>query len=134
MAELEPLDRLVRLAREEAPPPCEAAAETMARVRAAGKPWAASGFSGPRRAAAILAASAAAVALAVLLAGGTQRPATPATGPGGVAEGGLEEPAPVSTASTGIVVPTLDILGTIESEVNQLMGGAQPPHSAVIKT
>jgi hypothetical protein len=127
MAQIDPFERLVELARQEPPPSWEATAETMRRVRAAGRPRPAAFLLGWRRSAAILAASAAAAVLAATLAGRDARTSTP------------KEPAQAvdtasASASAGEVVPTLDILGGLESEVNQLMGGAQPSRSTVVKT
>ena len=107
MAEIDPLDRLARLARQEEPPPCSEAAATMLRVRAAGAPRPAVRSPHWRRTAVILAAAAAVVAVVILPRGTRNAP-----------------PVVANADVTEYVVPTLDILGSLEKEVNQLLSGA----------
>jgi hypothetical protein len=135
MAEIEPLDRLVRLARQEEPPPgSDAAAGILRRVRAAGRPRPAAGTRRWMVAAAVLAASAAAAAvLLALLIGRAQGPsAKPDRGPGVVKAPATGQGSAASELET--VVPALDILGGLESEVNQLMGSSEPQRNPVVKT
>jgi hypothetical protein len=108
MAEIDPLDRLVRLARQEEPPPCGEAAATMDRIRALRGVEPAARFTHWKRAAVILAAAAAAVVAVVILPRGTRN----------------APPVVANADVTEYVVPTLDILGSLEKEVNQLLSGA----------
>ncbi len=124
MAELDPLDRLVCQARQEVPPPCSEADAAMHRVRAAGAPRAAQGRGRWRVAAALLAASAAAAAV-LLVARAFNSPEEPAAPrrtvevrmPSPELHAKTESPAEDATA----LVPALDILGSIDREIDQLM-------------
>jgi len=108
MAGVDPLDRLVQLARQEEPPPCGEAAATMRRIRALGGVKPVARFTHWQRAAVILAAAVAAVVAVVVL------PRGPRSTP----------PVAANADVTEYTVPTLDILGSFEKEVNQLLNGA----------
>ncbi len=140
MAEIDRLEQLVRLARREEPPACDLAAATMKKVRAAGRPRPEPAEARWGRMALLLAASTAAAVLAIVLllaARDGSRAGGPGA-PGNVVERGTPKPvlsapsapsaASASAASVefGSVAPALDILGTLESEVDQMMGSVAP--------
>ena len=135
MAAIDPLDRLVQLARQEEPPPCGETVATMRRIRALRGTKPAAGFPYWKYAAMILAGSAAAAVVLVLLAGRARNGPSEPAGAKNIAEVQVQRPALNDlTANQSAIVPALDILGSLENEVNQLIGSAQSQRSAVTKT
>ena len=136
MAEIDPLDRLVQLARQEEPPPCGEADAAMNRIRALRGVRPAARLAGWKRPALVLAAAAAVAIIAVLLAVRTGKVA-PAPGTGGDRDIVVRTPVQSSTnpaTSASDLVPALDILGSMETEVDQLMSSAQSQQSATAKS
>ncbi|HOX08091.1 MAG TPA: hypothetical protein PK280_16970 [Planctomycetota bacterium] len=128
MAEIDKLERLARLAREEASPdlPDDMAEKAMLRVRAAGRPRPAAPALRWRLVAA--AACAAVLALAAALAWPEHRPArSPA---------GDEDRTPTINvaADRDVMVPPLEILESLETEVNQLMGSVDSRRAPAART
>jgi len=135
MAAIDPLDRLVQLARQEEPPPCGETAVTMRRIRALRGTKPAADCPYWKYAAMILAGSAAAAVVLVLLAGRARNGPSEPAGAGNIVKVKVQRPASNdSAANLSAIVPALDILGSLENEVNQLIGSVQSQRSAATKT